>query len=150
MKPLTQEWLEKAEGDYHAAGMLLRARKHPNYDASCFHAQQCAEKYMKATLIEAGTQYERTHDLSALLDLLKPINPFWEALRQAATILSDYAVRFRYPGSSADKAMARTALQACKFIRESLREHLVSAVTNRRPKAQSRPRRRRQSKSKDE
>ncbi len=43
MKPLTREWVNKAEGDYATAGRELRARKSPNYDAACFHAQQCAE-----------------------------------------------------------------------------------------------------------
>jgi HEPN domain-containing protein len=38
----------KAEGDFLTAGRELRARKSPNYDAVCFHAQQCAEKYLKA------------------------------------------------------------------------------------------------------
>lgn len=149
MKPLTREWIEKAEGDLASAGRELRARKQPNYDSACFHAQQCAEKWMKAVLIEAGLQFERTHDLPALLDLLRAINPFWEALRQAATTLSDYGVRFRYPGSSADKAMAKIAFQACEAVRETLREHLgMSAAARRKPKAKSRPRKRRQSKPK--
>ncbi|MCH7872111.1 MAG: HEPN domain-containing protein [Planctomycetes bacterium] len=147
MKPLTREWIEKAEGDYEAAGLLLRARKHPNYDASCFHAQQCVEKWMKAMLIEAGIQFERTHDLPALLDLLRAVNRSWELLRPAATTLSDYAVRFRYPGSSADKPMAKIAFQACKLVRETLREHLgMSPASSRKPKRG--PRKRRQSKSK--
>jgi hypothetical protein len=34
------EWVAKAEGDYATAGRELRARRHPNYDAACFHAQQ--------------------------------------------------------------------------------------------------------------
>ena len=49
MNPLTHEWIEKAEGDFTTAGRELRARKNPNYEAACFHAQQCAEKYLKAT-----------------------------------------------------------------------------------------------------
>ncbi len=52
MKPLTREWVEKAEGDFATARRELRARKDPNYDAACFHAQQCAEKYLKACLQE--------------------------------------------------------------------------------------------------
>lgn len=36
MKPLTQEWFDKAEGDWVTAGRELRARKDPNYDAACF------------------------------------------------------------------------------------------------------------------
>ncbi len=48
MNALMTEWIAKAEGDYATAGRELRARRHPNYDAACFHAQQTAEKYLKA------------------------------------------------------------------------------------------------------
>ena len=44
MKPLTGEWVEKAEGDFATASREIRVRKAPNFDAVCFHAQQCAEK----------------------------------------------------------------------------------------------------------
>jgi HEPN domain-containing protein len=50
MNPLTVEWVDKAEGDMATAKRELRARKQPNYDATCFHAQQCVEKYLKALL----------------------------------------------------------------------------------------------------
>ena len=50
MNPLTTEWVIKAEGDYTVALRELRARKAPNYDAICFHARQCAGKYLKARL----------------------------------------------------------------------------------------------------
>ena len=50
MSPLTQEWVEKAEEDFRVATREYRARKHPAYNAACFHAQQCAEKYLKARL----------------------------------------------------------------------------------------------------
>jgi hypothetical protein len=43
MNELTAEWVEKAEGDYATAGRELRARRRPNYDAACFHAQQTHE-----------------------------------------------------------------------------------------------------------
>ena len=136
MTPLTREWIEKAEGDLASAGREMRARRQPNYDSACFHSQQCAEKYMKATLIEAGISFERTHDLPTLLGILKKINPFWEGLRKAAILLSDYGVRFRYPGSSADRAMAKAAVQACEFVREALRNHLgISDEKGRKPRA---------------
>ena len=57
MKPLTKEWVDKAEGDFITARRELRARKAPNYDAACFHAQQCAEKYLKARLQEEGIAF---------------------------------------------------------------------------------------------
>jgi HEPN domain-containing protein len=54
MNPLTIEWINKAEGDYATANREFRVRKTANYDAVCFHAQQCVEKYMKACLQEAN------------------------------------------------------------------------------------------------
>jgi HEPN domain-containing protein len=69
MTPLTQEWANKAEGDFATASRELRSRKSPNYDAVCFHAQQCLEKYLKARLQEAGIVFPKTHDLVASLGL---------------------------------------------------------------------------------
>ena len=54
MKPMTSEWAAKAEGDFAMLERESRARKSPDYDGVCFHAQQCAEKYLKARLCEAG------------------------------------------------------------------------------------------------
>ena len=51
MKPLTKEWVKKAERDFTSANREWRARKNPNYDGLCFHCQQCAEKYLKACLL---------------------------------------------------------------------------------------------------
>src|SRR5512140_13952 len=116
MKSDAREWVEKAERDYHSAGTLLRARRYPDYDGACYHAQQCAEKYMKAVLVEADKRFERTHELSKLLNELLAVNPLWEVLRPAAEALSEFAVRIRYPGSTADKPMAREAIRASESI----------------------------------
>ena len=51
------EWLDKAEADFVSAGREYRARKQPNYDAACFFAQQCLEKYLKARLTDAATRF---------------------------------------------------------------------------------------------
>jgi HEPN domain-containing protein len=53
MKPITQEWVNKAEADFATAQREIQVTKTPNYDAVCFHAQQCIEKYLKACLQEA-------------------------------------------------------------------------------------------------
>ena len=60
MRALTTEWVEKAEGDYATAGREIRARRRPNYDAVCFHAQQTAEKYLKAFLQENDVAFPKT------------------------------------------------------------------------------------------
>jgi len=77
MNPLTREWVSKAEGDLSTAERELRARKKPNYDAACFHAQQCAEKYLKAFLQEKGIPFGKTHNLVALLVRPSQLSPAW-------------------------------------------------------------------------
>ena len=81
MKRSTREWVKKAEADFQTVQRELRARKLPNLDGACFHAQQCIEKYLKARLQEAHIAFPKTHDLTQLLDLVKPIEPLWEVLR---------------------------------------------------------------------
>lgn len=73
MNPLAIEWIAKAEGDYITARRERYARHSPNYDAACFHAQQMAEKYMKAFLQEHQLPTPRTHDLFELLSLCQCI-----------------------------------------------------------------------------
>jgi len=102
----------------------LRARKTPNYDAACFHAQQCAEKYLKACLQEADIPFGKTHDLPVLLDYLIGKYPLWESLRPSLRLLTAYSVEFRYPGESADKSLAREAVAMCAKVRGLVRESL--------------------------
>ncbi|MBS1812610.1 MAG: HEPN domain-containing protein [Acidobacteria bacterium] len=121
MKLLTIEWIEKAEGDWIVAQQCYRARKFPNYDAACFHSQQCAEKLLKARLVEAGINFPRTHDLVTLLQLVLPIEPNWASLQIGLIGLNGYSVAFRYPGSSATKPSAKAAIKECKEIRRVIR-----------------------------
>lgn len=75
MLPVTQEWVLKAESDYDVVVLLVRSRKYSGYDPLCFHAQQCAEKYLKARLTEAGISFTKTHDLPTLLALAMLAEP---------------------------------------------------------------------------
>ena len=98
MKRVTAEWVGKAEADLDFAHRAYRTRKKPNYDLACFLAQQCIEKYLKARLQEAGVAFARTHDLEALLNQLRPLEPGWLMLMPLLKPISIYAVAFRYPG----------------------------------------------------
>lgn len=124
MNPLALEWVEKAEGDFATAQRELRARKAPNYDAACFHAQQMAEKYLKAYLQAHSIAPPRTHDLVELLVLCLPVNPAFDLLEPDLKSLNAYAVQFRYPGQSADKNDARNALKSARLIRTQVRTML--------------------------
>ncbi len=114
----------KGEGDYTTANREYRARKAPNYDAACFHAQQCAEKYLKALLQEADIPFGKTHNLIGLLDLLLPFDPSWDVLRTDLQTLGVFAVYVRYPGTKANKQAAWEALQLCRAVRTKARAAL--------------------------
>jgi len=124
MKPTTLEWISKAEDDFHVAQMSYRARKHPSYDASAFHSQQCVEKYLKARLEEAGVTFARTHDLLFLHQRVVGIEPTWVVLQPFLIFLNPFAVIYRYPGISATKVDAKDALRNCREVRRIIRTAL--------------------------
>jgi HEPN domain-containing protein len=124
MKPLTAEWVSKAEGDFAIVERESRVRKNPSYDGVCFHAQQRAEKYIKARLCQAGIHFGKVHDLSALLDRVLETEPLWESYRADLSYLSDFAVHFRHPGESADRSTALRARSLCRSFRIAVRHSL--------------------------
>ncbi|RPJ28438.1 MAG: HEPN domain-containing protein [Chloroflexi bacterium] len=124
MKLLTREWVEKAEADFISAQREFRARKRPNYDATCFFAQQCIEKYIKARLQEAEIEFGKIHDLVKLLELVSTVESLWELYRPTFRPISAYAVNFRYPGESASKEEAAEVLKLCRNFRKVARTSL--------------------------
>lgn len=132
MKRLAREWIRKAEEDFAVAQREMRARTCPAYGAICFHAQQCAEKYFKARLCEGGKAVTKTHDLPTLLTELATLDASLQLLDPAARVLVDFAVRYRYPGAWASRAVARTALNHAKLIRETMRRTMGLAATTAR------------------
>ena len=102
MNEIVQEWIRKADGDFNSAMREYRARNNPNYDSACFHAQQSIEKYMKAFLQFNGIEFQKTHDLLALMESCLPVFPQLEMSKEMLAYLSQFAVMFRYPGEFAD------------------------------------------------
>jgi HEPN domain-containing protein len=133
MKPLVDEWVAKADGDFHVMQRESRVRHLPNFDAICFHAQQCAEKYLKARLCAADARIPKIHDLTELLELVASLEPNWERFRNDLSDLTDFAVTFRYPQVSADRGMAAGAAESCRRFCLAARRALIP----RKSKAQS-------------
>ena len=121
MQAITQQWVDKAEGDWVSMNREGVAQNPPNHDLVCYLAQQCAEKYLKARLQEDNVAFPKTHNLPALLALILPIEASWNVLRVALTKLDDYGVEFRYPGHDANAVDAQDAQQYCKAVREVAR-----------------------------
>lgn len=65
---------------------------------ACFHAQQCAEKALKALLLLRQISYPRTHSIEVLLDILKLKGEHVPENVDETFILTEYAVQTRYPG----------------------------------------------------
>ena len=124
MKPLTSEWVEKAEGDMKVAEDQWQ-NKDPVYDAVCFHCQQCAEKYLKAWLVENGQAPVRTHDLEALAKQCLLTLPELAALLNPLRFLTSSAVEIRYPGASASCSDAEQCLDAAMRTRHLIRSKLL-------------------------
>ena len=121
MKPETVEWTDKADADLATAEREVAVADTPNYDAVCFHAQQCAEKYLKAVLVENDLRVPRNHDLEALVNLLSTQYPELLKVIHLARILSAMAVEVRYPGMTADEDDAEESVRAAVAIREVVR-----------------------------
>ena len=124
MKPATLEWVQKAEGDMQTALREFDVRDDTNYDAVCFHAQQCAEKYLKGRLIEEDVPFPKAHALGKLLDLVLPLHPEWADLRQGLNSLTDTAIESRYPGYSTDRPDAEESLAVARRVRDLVRQAL--------------------------
>ncbi len=122
---LVQQWLTKAEEDLGVADHLL-AQKTPYFGAIGFHAQQAAEKLLKAVLVLHQIEFPKTHDLAELLDLVAGADPLLaDALRNVIT-LNIYAVEARYPGDSPEitASEAQTALSLANEVRKHVLERL--------------------------
>jgi len=89
-------WIAKAENDLLNIRNNIAA-EHIPWDTVCFHAQQAAEKFLKALLIYHGKFPLRTHDLVALLDECAQIYPSLADLKSDCDRLTVFAIASRYP-----------------------------------------------------
>ncbi len=124
MKPETLGWVAKAEGDWTVAVREMGSNP-PVFDAVCFHAQQCSEKYLKAFLEERGTLFGKTHNLVGLLDACAGTLPELDPMRPDLARLGTFGIAARYPGEDADRPAAEASLRIAESVRKILRTKLV-------------------------
>lgn len=86
-----------------------------------YHAQQGAEKSLKAYLVYKKIDFPHTHDLVVLLKQF-PINAEWVKGLQEAAGLRTYAITTRYPGE--EKVTRIEALRAVSLA-ESVRKTIL-------------------------
>lgn len=87
-------------------------------DAVCFHAQQAAEKAIKALIAARGTAPQRTHDLTTLLNDARAAGWSVDPLAEPCDVVNPYSVTARYPGVQLDPTPAEA--RACAAAGEDV------------------------------
>jgi HEPN domain-containing protein len=120
IRELVSEWLRKADLDLLTVDRLCL--EDPFRDVVAFHAQQAAEKYLKALLTRHQIEFPKTHELRRLLELLAGAEP------QLATSLTDikwlepFGVDVRYPGDRPDTLPGdeKRARELAQMVRDAI------------------------------
>jgi len=109
MSPSNEKDLPGSPGNWiaHAESDLRMARLGASDSAVlreqvCFHAQQAAEKALKAVLLSRGIEFPYTHDIKGLLRIAEMNGVMIPPAIQQAVVLTPYAVETRYPGGWMD------------------------------------------------
>lgn len=92
-----REWIAHADEDLQLARHTLTLKSGCPYRLIAYHAQQCAEKYLKAYLVFHCVDFPYTHDISRLLELCSKHTSWAETLQDAKEVTS-FSITTRYPG----------------------------------------------------
>ena len=125
----TREWILRASRDLAAAEHDLTAAP-PFFADITFHAQQAAEKSVKAFLAWHSRPFRKTHNLEELGEQCVVIEPSLRVAIERAIPLTDYAWKFRYPGEpdSPDPEEAERALAVARELFEEIVARLPTEV----------------------
>ena len=94
---LPENWLAHAESDLNLA-RVAQDRKEILPEQACFHAQQAAEKSLKAVLLFKRIEFPLTHDIEELVELVMQSGLVFPQEINEASLLTPYAAETRYPG----------------------------------------------------
>jgi HEPN domain-containing protein len=98
-------------------------------DTVAFHAQQCAEKYLKALLSFRGIDFPKIHDVEQLL-LRAGMAGTAVISVEEQRMLTAYATVTRYPGDYEPVTVteARRAVTLARRVRAAVRKELPCAT----------------------
>ena len=113
---VAKTWLDYARKDFELAS--IESPPEGVLDLLCFHAQQAAEKALKAVLILHSGAAPRTHDIAILLERIEAFSVIPPDVRRASR-LNEYAVWTRYPGD-AEPVLEEEYREALGLAREVL------------------------------
>lgn len=122
-------WVGRAANDLRAATHMLAADP-PLVGDALFHAQQVAEKAMKAFLTWHDVPFRKTHDLGEIGRQCVEVDPALEQLCVRAERLTVFAWIFRYPGDPAEPPPeeAREAIALARELYDTILAQLPAEV----------------------
>jgi len=124
---LVRGWLLKAESDLTNASLCLDAGQ--ALDTACFHAQQAAEKFIKAYLVAQEIDFPLIHNLEKLIELGARHDPDFISIKSLGQILTPYAVELRYDSEFwPAAATASEALDIALTIKQFVLDRLPSEM----------------------
>jgi HEPN domain-containing protein len=127
-----QGWLRKAEGDLHVSEVMMEMDLE-DWFAVAFHAQQAAEKYLKAFLVRHQIPFPKTHVIQQLLKLAARADSTLESALASSAMLTPFGTEFRYPGEVIDLETAKQAVCEAKRVRETILKSLKDYLDTGRP-----------------
>lgn len=98
-RQLVQSWLIKAQHDLASADVLSQSHL-PLLDTAIYHCQQAAEKSVKGFLVYCDHEFERVHDVEALIRAALPYEAGFASYAGTGRMLTPYSRTFRYPGTA--------------------------------------------------
>ena len=119
-----QKWVQFAEEDLRLAEHALQLSSGCPYRLIAYHAQQCAEKYIKAFLVYHEIDFPYTHNLRRLLQLCG--QDISMDLEQADS-LTPFAITTRYPGVDEEVSLAE-AISAIE-LSKTVKVHILTRLS---------------------
>jgi HEPN domain-containing protein len=125
----TRAWLAKARQDLRRVEILLAAIP-ADVEGALFHCQQATEKALKGFLTWHDVRFRRIHDLQEIGKQCVEVDLTLGSLIGRAETLSEYASRFRYPGTSYEPRMeeGQAALALAREVTEAILTRLPLEV----------------------
>ena len=124
-----RDWTRKAESDFRAAQHLFAGGADYVHETT-FHAQQAAEKYLKAFLVWHQIEFSKTHDIETLLKLAETEDAEIPEVLAEATGLTPYGVEYRYPGDYPEVTLedAKHATDLAMLVRTEVLRRLPADI----------------------
>ena len=115
--PPEHAWFAKADDDLEIARRALQPDR-PLPAIACFHAQQCAEKYLKGYLVAHDVPFRFVHDLAYLTRLCTGLDAAFEGLTPAAKFLNAYIATSCYPAEIDPEPDIEAAQEAIRLAQQ--------------------------------